>query len=428
MAIRPARPEAATVRPKFAPGGVISCKVAIVSDSNPPMPDPADAARRRRNKERIYVACQVVGWSVLLVMQLFFSGLLKDSESNSRGFDLIEVCGQLQAILTAFLISHSLRRYIDRWGWKDLGWAKLLPRLLGLAALASFVWVSSVHGWLFGVLRHPYPNSISPPVLYLAGLMNGTFIMTGWLFVYFIYHVFDRYNRSEIERLRLATVVKDAELRALKSQVNPHFMFNSLNSVRALIDEDPVRARAAVTQLANLLRYSLKSGATETVTFEDELEIVNDYLALEQVRHEERLRFRRDVAPDTLGCTLPPMLLQTLVENAVKYGISNLPSGGEIVLSARRDGEQLRIEVRNPGRLATTPGSAAVKRRSTGVGLRNANDRLRLLFGETADLWVEQSAPGEVTATVLVPQGRVSAPVPVTAVAGRPVRPREVTA
>ena len=172
------------------------------------MPDPADAARRRRNKERIYVACQVVGWSVLLVMQLFFSGLLKDSESSSRGFDLIEVCGQLQAILTAFLISHYLRRYIDRWGWKDLGWAKLLPRLLGLAVLASFVWVSSVHGWLFGVLRHPYPNSISPPVLYLAGLMNGTFIMTGWLFVYFIYHVFDRYNRSEIERLRLATVVK----------------------------------------------------------------------------------------------------------------------------------------------------------------------------------------------------------------------------
>ena len=91
--------------------------------------------------------------------------------------------------------------------------------------------------------------------------------------------------------------MKEAELRALKSQVNPHFIFNSLNSLRGLIDEDPDRARQAVTQLANLLRYSLQSGHLETVPFEDELSTVNDYLALEQVRHERRLRVRVDVAP-----------------------------------------------------------------------------------------------------------------------------------
>jgi sensor histidine kinase YesM len=119
--------------------------------------------------------------------------------------------------------------------------------------------------------------------------------------------------------------VKEAELRALKSQVNPHFIFNSLNSLRALIDEDPARARMAVTQLANLLRYSLQSGQLETVPFEDELDVVNDYLALEQVRHEERLRLRLDIAPEALQLPIPPMLLQTLVENAVKYGISPRP-------------------------------------------------------------------------------------------------------
>jgi LytS/YehU family sensor histidine kinase len=98
--------------------------------------------------------------------------------------------------------------------------------------------------------------------------------------------------------------------------------------VRALIDEDPQRARSAVTQLANMLRYSLQSGLNQTVSFEDELTVVNDYLALEHVRHEERLRLKLDIAPGTLRRVLPPMLLQTLVENAVKYGISTRASGG----------------------------------------------------------------------------------------------------
>lgn len=394
-----------------------------MTDSNPPIPDPALDARRQRNKARLYVVGQTVGWTGLLAMQLIFAHLFKDRDGDFGSLSVADVCSQVQVVLTGWLLSHYLRRYIDQWGWKNLGWTLLLPRLFGVAILTGVIWVIIVHGWLFGILRTPYPNSFSPALLALVAVMNTSFFMIAWQFVYFIYHVFDRYNRSEIERLRLATVVKDAELRALKSQVNPHFMFNSLNSVRALIDEDPVRARAAVTQLANLLRYSLKSGATETVSFEDELEVVNDYLALEQVRHEERLRFRRDVAPETLGCSIPPMLLQTLVENAVKYGISTLPAGGEILVRARLDAGQLRIEVRNPGRLATATGAPADLRRSTGLGLRNANDRLRLLFGESADLWVEQSAPEEVTAIVLVPQE--SSPVPLPIVTGRPLLRRK---
>jgi hypothetical protein len=151
--------------------------------------------------------------------------------------------------------------------------------------------------------------------LFAFSWIQGTTLFVGWLCVYFFYHLFDRFNRSEIERLRLATSVKEAELRALKSQINPHFIFNSLNSLRGLIDENPDRARQAVTQLANLLRYSLQSGQLETVPFEDELHTVNDYLALEQVRHEERLRVRLDVEPGVLNLPIPPMLLQTLVED-----------------------------------------------------------------------------------------------------------------
>ena len=212
-------------------------------------------------------------------------------------------------------------------------------------------------------------------------------------------------RRSEVERAQLAATVKESELRALKSQVNPHFIFNSLNSLRALIDEDPARARQSVTQLANLLRYSLQSGQLETVPFEDELRVVNDYLALEQVRHEERLRVRLDISPETLTLPIPPMLLQTLVENAVKYGISTQPEGGEIAIIARRENDSLKLRVMNPGALAETAGASARSRSaaSTGVGLKNAANRLRLLFGERATLQLRAESPVLVVAEAILP-------------------------
>jgi LytS/YehU family sensor histidine kinase len=245
-------------------------------------------------------------------------------------------------------------------------------------------------------MRTPWTAKFSLWLLFPLSWIQGTTLFVGWMCIYFFYHLFDRFNRSEIERLWLATSVKEAELRALKSQINPHFIFNSLNSLRGLIDENPDRARQAVTQLANLLRYSLQSGQLETVPFEDELRTVNDYLALEQVRHEERLRVRLDVEPGVLNLSIPPMLLQTLVENAVKYGIAPRREGGEIAITARCESGQLRLQVTNPGTLAAGGGS-------TGVGLRNAAERLQLLFGDQARLDLRENPPGCVTAGVVIP-------------------------
>jgi len=297
------------------------------------------------------------------------------------------------------LISHFGRRWIARWGWKTMGWRATLPRVLALSAVESTVWIAVGFGWPYGVLGYQLSNYWL--LIITLVWVNGTITFAGWHSLYFFYHLFDRLNRSEIERLRLASNVKEAELRALKSQVNPHFIFNSLNSLRALIDEDPARARQSVTQLANLLRYSLQSGQLETVPFEDELRIVNDYLALEQVRHEERLRVRLDIAPDTLALPVPPMLLQTLVENAVKYGISTRAEGGEIAIIARCEHGALRLQVTNPGELATP--ADKTRAASTGVGLRNAAERLRLLFGERATLQLRAERPELVVAEAILP-------------------------
>lgn len=370
------------------------------------LPSPVDAARRERAKMRLYVLCQVVGWGVFLAIQIFFSLVFGGKE---KAQDPVKTVAMVVMIVGhGLLLTHYMRPLIARWGWRELGWRHLFPRVLATALILSAVWSAIGYGYTYGILQEPWDSKYSILLIFSISWINGALLLGGWYCFYFIYHLFDRFNRSEIERLRLMTAVKDSELRALKSQVNPHFIFNSLNSLRALIEEDPARARLAVTQLANLLRYSLQSSQLETVPFEDELRVANDYLALEQVRHEERLRLRLDIAPETLHLPVPPMLLQTLVENAVKYGISQRAEGGEIAIIARSEPGFLRIQVTNPGELpsmsATVPQAHSAKRAaSTGLGLRNAAERLRLLFGERATLQLRADTPALVVAEALIP-------------------------
>ena len=368
---------------------------------SPLLPD--DTAGRQRAKERLYVIFQAGGWGFFWVLQMLFTaGGITSRQKPTLDGQIFQLSVTTMVMALGLLISHFGRRWIARRGWKSLGWRALLPRIVALSAVGAAAWIAVGFGWPYVALGCPWPaQPVSWPVVVALVWLNGTITLAGWHCVYFFYHLFDRFNRSEIERLRLAGNVKEAELRALKSQVNPHFIFNSLNSLRALIDEDPARARETVTRLANLLRYSLQSGQLETVAFEDELRIVNDYLALEQVRHEERLRVRLDIAPETLGLPIPPMLLQTLVENAVKYGISTRPDGGEIAIIARRENNSLCLQVTNPGQIATSPTKTSAA--STGVGLRNAAERLRLLFGDRATLQLRATGPALVVAEAVLP-------------------------
>jgi sensor histidine kinase YesM len=357
--------------------------------------------RRERTRMRFYVLCQSIGWGILVSLSLFFN-LRFRVVGDPRG-PISIVCSVIMYGSVGLLITHYARRIFVRLEWKQLGWRALWPRVLAAAMLMSLTWTGITYGYTFvlcWIFNTPWTVEYSRALLFGTSLIQNMPLLCGWLCIYFLYHMSDRFNRSELERLRLATTVKEAELRALKSQVNPHFIFNSLNSLRALIDEEPARAREAVTQLANLLRYSLQSGQLETVPFEDELRIVNDYLALEQVRHEERLRVRLDVDPATLGLPIPPMLLQTLVENAVKYGISTRPEGGEISIVARLEDGALRLRVSNPGELGSVPTTAIS---STGVGLRNAAERLRLLFGDRATLQLRATTPATVVAEAVLP-------------------------
>ena len=355
-------------------------------------------AKLLRAKNRLYVLCQLAGWGGLAGMQLFNLNA-EGSPSRSRDGAIT-----VMIMLMGLLLTHYVRPLIKRWNWMELGWAALLPRVAGISIAMSVVWSIVGFGYVYGVLLEPWHSKLSPTASISLATFNGVFVFLGWFCVYYIYHAFERLRRMQLEQLRLAASVKEAELRALKSQVNPHFLFNSLNSLRALIDEDAPKARESVTRLANMLRYSLQSGQQETVPLEEEIRIVEDYLALELIRHESRLRVRWAVSDEARARPVPPMLLQTLVENAVKYGISTRREGGEVVITASLKADNLHIGVTNPGEVAT-PASAAAARAgsSTGVGLRNASERLKLLFGDRARLTLAAEPAGCVTAHVLIP-------------------------
>jgi LytS/YehU family sensor histidine kinase len=232
-------------------------------------------------------------------------------------------------------------------------------------------------------------------------VLNSTALFTVWAVLYLTITALRDQRSAALRQSELTRALQLAELRLLKSQLNPHFLFNSLNSVRALIADDPAGAQKAVTQLARTLRYTLTAGREELVTLARELEIVDDYLALESLRFGERLRIERDLAPEAMGVRVPVMLLQTVVENAIKHGIAELPAGGDLRIIAALRGGTLHIDVEN-----TRPEKATSVFRSEGegVGLDNAAERLRLLFGTKANLDLDLSRVEVAVARIRIPE------------------------
>jgi len=339
-------------------------------------------------RSQVYLLCQIVGWSTQGSANILFASLY-------QGFNWRWVAIYVWGACSGLLGSHGLRAWIRRKNWLRLSPLRALPRVLfasvvtgcGITVLVTAGW-PAVFGW------HALMSSGFFWILPAVFIWSVSAFL--WAVLYFGVHYFESYQTAEVEKLRLAVVAKDAQLRVLLGQVNPHFIFNCLNSLRGLISEDPGRAQHMVTELAGMLRYSLQSVRTEQVSLETELEAVSAYLKLEAIRLEERLQIKIDVDPASLETQIPPMLLQTLVENGVKHGVATLPQGGEIrVASEMREGA-LRIQVQNSGQLAETAGT-------TRVGLENIRQRLKLLYGDTASVVLRNQGADFVVAEVFIP-------------------------
>jgi two-component system sensor histidine kinase AlgZ len=189
---------------------------------------------------------------------------------------------------------------------------------------------------------------------------------------------------KELERERALKLATEAQLASLESRIHPHFLFNTLNSISSLIPEDPQRAERLLEQMAALLRFSLDANQSGLVPLASELKIVADYLEIERARFGERLRYRIDAASDTNGAQVPPLSVQTLVENSVKYAIAPNRAGGEIRIAGTRENGRLRVEVSDDG-----PGFT-LESAPPGHGLDNLKGRLATLFGQQAALTLER--------------------------------------
>jgi Histidine kinase len=331
-----------------------------------------------------YWICQIVGWSLhgvaVAAIPTLYGGLRWP----------VVVRAVVGAIL-GLVFTHQLRRHLLRKGWLRLPLRRLVPRIVGATLGIAAAMVLGVTPFLLLII--PPPSRVGAFAAIFAG---HTTIVLGWVMIYLGVHYLRSVRTAEAEKLRLELAMRDTELQALRAQLNPHFLFNSLNSLRGLITEDPTRAQEAITDLAALLRYTLQLSRARTTTLELELEATRHYLELEALRFEARLAYGIDVEPRALQHQVPPMLVQTLVENAIKHGIAQLPEGGVVRIDARKPADDLHIRVTNTGTFTHS-------RNARGIGLANSLERLRLIYGDRVRLDLVASGPNEVTCNAVVP-------------------------
>ena len=298
------------------------------------------------------------------------------------------LAGHVVMVSTGIGLTHLLRREIHRRRLPGQPISKLWRLLAGASLAISIVLAALVIG-LNVVLSQGKWDMVA-----MMGLWWGMFLATGFWTV--LYVRFSEQRRHEVLEAQLQSSLREAKLQALESQLNPHFLFNSLNSIRALVEMDPVRAQDMLTRLANVLRNSLLQDVKHTVPLGQELQIVSDYLALETVRFGDRLQAVVRVDEAAANCLIPPMVLQTLVENAVKYGVGQARGAGELRIDATVQDELLQLKVENSGSLReSTP--EAIR-----LGLNNIRERLSLLYRDRAKLQLDSDS-GWVRATVSIP-------------------------
>ncbi len=350
-----------------------------------------------RREKAIYWLTQVSGWFGYVLLILFHNLLAGNVDSG-----IIKVLAA--NFVLGVSVSHLLRAVIVHSGMLSMKILKVVPRIIGLSVAAG-AFAAVLYAAVSDLFFTGVPLILSPPFGLLAELLFPfATVYLFWSVLYFAAIFLKNYEREEVKNLRLASSMAEVELSNLRSQLNPHFMFNALNSIRALVDENPEQAKVSITRLSRILRGSLLAGKQNLVPLREEAMLTSDYLSLEKIRYEERLNYSVDIAPDTENIGVPPVLLQTLAENAVKHGISDLPKGGAIKISSalkeiKNKPANLILTVTNTGNYRP---AGQRKLNGASVGIENSRRRLNLLFGEDARLEIS-GRDGYVTCVVTIP-------------------------
>ncbi len=348
-----------------------------------------------QKKHLAYWWCQFGGWTFYGLSLLFFIWVFHLQLTT------IFINRILLSVSLGLLFTHLLRLVILE--------LKLTPPIFGkqwilLFAITLLICItySYVSSTIVEYLKWYDPEiKATVPERFLLNLANDSPIILVWLSIYYLWHYIENSRNTKIDSVKMESLVKELQLKTIKAHINPHFIFNALNSIRALVDENPERARTAITELSNILRSSMQAEKMETTTLEKELSIVKDYLELEQIRFEDRLRIAYEIDEDTLDQQVPPMMLQTLVENAIKHGISKQVNGGFIKVTSDFINNHHELIVENTGHLNNT-------KNLEGFGIASTINRLKLLYGNDADFEIKNLNSNMVKAKVTLPVTAVS--------------------
>ena len=342
-----------------------------------------------KKQSSLYWICQIAGWFSYGLTILFFASIL-DKELNPIFYPRLAINLSLGIFIT-HLLRETMHRLSLRPPMPSNQWWKLVLLLFVFSIINSFS-----TSYLADILKLYEPGRNIPlSRRFLFSIIFDTPIFLVWMSVYVLWHYIEFTNSEEIKKVRLETMIKELELKTIKSQINPHFIFNALNSIRALVDEDPQRARQAITELSNILRSSIQVDKVEITSLEKELDIVKDYLALEYIRFADRLKIVYEVEPKTLSHQIPPMMLQTLVENAIKHGLGKQPGDCTIKIISTLENDKLVLIVQNTGLLQQA--------QKDGFGLQSTRERLNILYRGQAIFEIFQCAPNQVTAKLVIP-------------------------
>jgi hypothetical protein len=336
----------------------------------------------------MYWILQLGGW---------FAWMLNEAllYTNQYGWHWAWLYASIANISLAIFLTHQYKNIIKVNSWQDLPLLTMLRNHFIILCLMAACLVGlnlPIDQYLLG---ENFEVQISPFIItqYLFNFMKPLAI---WMLIYFFFQYSKKQLVMERENNQLERAIQETEGKVLRAQMNPHFVFNALNSIRALITEDPTKAKKGINQLSKLLRSSLLTERKKTISIAEELDTILDYLNLEKIRYEERLAWKIEVVKEIYQAQIPPMLLQTLVENAIKHGIAHSSKEGLIQIKGELLGNLIQLQVINPGHLKT-------RGESTGIGLVNSQNRLQLLFGETAHIDLKPLDKNHVLASVTIP-------------------------
>lgn len=340
-----------------------------------------------------YWLFQLTGWMSFALFNLYIATLTDE-------FNRDILLTNLLIAAVGLLLSHLFRNFILKYRLNSLPTEKLLFAVFLAIVLLSVAYTVLYYCCLYLVYDASVFSLKSSE--YVGSFFSIFFLFSVWSVFYFAWTYVETNRRNLIDKLHMESSVKDLELRTIRSNLQPHFLFNSLNSIRALIDENPEQARKAITRISNILRKSI-TVQESTDTLENELRLVDDYMALEKIRFEERLSFYKQIDPNTKPLMVPAMMLQTLAENAIKHGIARLEQGGVVGILTRFENNRLYIEVINSGSLQ----HAATDENGLGFGLTSSRQRLKLLYNDTASLDIFER-DNEVHVVIMIPQPQIS--------------------